>query len=146
MRSVATSARARGEVRRRFFPAESRHFPGQRWCNIGFRTLHLIGIAGLGGGFLYPSLDDEWLRYLYLTLVSGSALVFLSLWSNGVWLVQLRGQAVLLKVLLLALMRFWPDLRLPLFVMVILVSGVFAHAPARVRYFSVLHGRRIDRL
>ena len=42
------------------FPAESRFLPGQRWVNILLRTLHLIGIAGLGGGFFYPSEGDLW--------------------------------------------------------------------------------------
>lgn len=128
------------------FPPVSRLFPGQRWVNIGLRTLHLIGIAGLGGGYFYAAVDQSWLGFLYLTLASGLILTLLSLWSNGIWLLQLRGQAILLKVLLLALIPFWPEHKIALMLAVIIISGLIAHAPGNVRYFSVLHGRRIEHL
>lgn len=32
------------------FPAESRQFYGQRWLNILLRSVHLLGVAGVGGG------------------------------------------------------------------------------------------------
>lgn len=122
---------------------ESRFFPGQRWVNICLRTLHLIGLAGLGGGFLYPPTGDAWVDYLYLTLASGLGLTAISIYSNGIFLVQLRGQAILLKVLLLALIPVWPDARLLIFLVVIVISGLISHAPAEVRYFSIFHGRRV---
>jgi hypothetical protein len=133
-------------LRSHLFPHSSRSFPGQRWVNIGLRTLHLIGIAGLGGGYFYAAMDKSWLGFLYLTLGSGLALVLLSLWSNGIWLLQLRGQAILLKVLLLALIPFWPEHKAAFMLAVIVISGLIAHAPGNVRYFSLLHGRRIERL
>ena len=52
----------------------------------------------------------------------------------------------LLKVLLLAFIPLWPAATLPLFVAVILISGVISHAPGDARYFSLYHGRRIERL
>ncbi len=133
-------------LRQIIFPAESRLFPGQRWANIGLRTLHLLGMAGLGGGYFYAAAGGAWQGFLYLTLGSGLALMLLSVWSNGVWLVQLRGQAILLKVLLLALMPVWPEQRTALLVLVILISGLIAHAPGDVRYYSLFHRRRIERL
>ena len=145
MRSRPDAAEIRGRARLHgLFPEESRYFPGQRWCNIGLRTLHLLGISGLGGGFLYPGLESDWLGYLYLTTFSGIGLTLIFIWSNGIWLLQLRGQAILLKILLLALMPLWPELRLPLFVLVIVISGVISHAPAKVRYYSPLYGRCIE--
>ena len=33
------------------FPAESRQFYGQRWLNILLRSVHLLGVAGVGGGY-----------------------------------------------------------------------------------------------
>jgi len=116
-----------------------RFFPGQRWVTITLRTLHLIGVAGLGGGFLYLALGEEWRGYLSLTLASGLALSAVEAWSHGVaaWLVQLCGLAVVLKVLLLGCMFWFPDVRLPLFVLVIIISSVISHAPARVRHFAI---------
>ena len=58
-------------LKRLLFPVESRFFPGQRWANISLRTLHLIGVAGLGGGFLYPAEGEGWRLFLDLTIASG---------------------------------------------------------------------------
>lgn len=126
------------------FPARSRFFPGQRWANILLRTLHLIGIAGLGGGFFYHSEDDLWRTFFDLTLWSGAGLTAIAVWNSGIWLVQLRGQAILLKLLLLGLMPLFAAQRLPLFLAILVISGVISHAPANVRYYSLFHGRRID--
>ena len=133
-------------LRQLLFPSESRLFPGQRWINIGLRTLHLIGIAGVGGGYFYPAADQSWLDFLYLTLISGLMLMLLSIWSNGIWLVQLRGQAILLKLLLLVLIPFWPEQQAALMVVVIVISGLISHAPGDVRYYSLFHGRRVEHL
>ncbi|MET0117428.1 MAG: hypothetical protein ABW090_08390 [Sedimenticola sp.] len=126
------------------FPRQSRIVPGERWLNVFLRTLHLVGMAGLGAGFLYAAADDTWRLYLQLTLATGFALVLISVYANGIWLVQLRGQMILLKLLLLA-MAFWlPDSKLLLFILVVVISGWIAHAPARVRYYSLYHRRQID--
>lgn len=119
-------------------------FSGKRWVKITLRTLHLVGTAGLGGAFLYQAPRMSWEPYLWLTVVSGFLLAFLELWSNGIWLIQLRGLAILAKLALLAFLPFAAGLEGPLLVAVIVISGVIAHAPASVRYFSVFHGRRID--
>ena len=128
------------------FPAESRYLPGQRWINIGLRTTHLIGVAGLGAGFLYPAADEQWRLYLHIALLSGTLLSLLFIYSNAIWLLQLRGQAILLKVGLFGLIPLLPALRLELFLAVVVLSGIFAHAPAGVRYYSPWHRRRLERL
>jgi hypothetical protein len=133
-------------LRSYLFPAESRFFHGQRWVNVALRTLHLVGIAGLGAGFLYPAADEIWRHYLTLTLLSGAGLALIFAWSNGIWIIQLRGQIVLLKLLLLALMPVWPDARTPMFILIIVLSGWISHATANVRYYSIFHQRRVERL
>jgi len=130
-------------IKRWLFPSESRIFPVQRRANISLRTLHLIGIAGLGGGFLYPAVDETWRLYLQLTVISGIGLSLISVWSNGIWLLQLRGQAILLKLLLLGLIWLLPSFKLPLLMVIILISGYISHAPARVRYYSLWHRRQV---
>jgi hypothetical protein len=126
------------------FPRESRFFPGQRWVNVLFRTLHLVGLGGLGAGFLYPAADDSWRIYLDLVLLSGVGLMLISLYSNGIWLLQLRGQVILLKLLLLAMIPLFPGVTETLFILVILLSGWISHATGDVRYYSLFHRRRID--
>ncbi len=126
--------------RRWFLPDEPRLLPGHRWVNIGLRTLHLIGLCGLGAGFLYAGVDDTWRVYLHLAVWSGVGLSLLFIWSDGVWLLQLQGQVIVVKVVLLGVALAAPDWRAPLFVAVIVLSGVVSHAPARVRHLIVLSG------
>jgi hypothetical protein len=82
-------------LRRALFPAESRYMPGNRWLNVILRTMHLVGIAGIGGGYFYASQGDTWRFYLDLCLVSGTLLALLFVYSNGLWLLQLRGLVIM---------------------------------------------------
>ncbi|WP_456404405.1 hypothetical protein [Thiolapillus sp.] len=128
------------------FPESSRSFPGQRWINISLRTLHLIGLSGTGYGFLTSGNDFNWRPYLLLTIISGGAMMLISIWNNGIWLLQLRGQAILLKLLLLGLILIQPNYHAELFITVIVISGLISHAPGNTRYYSLFYGRRIDSL
>lgn len=128
------------------FPENSRGFPGMRWVNISLRTLHLIGIAGIGGAYFYTVDGNAWMPYLWLTLFSGFSLMGISVYSNGIWLIQLRGLAILIKLLLLLMVTAIPQASLPLIILVIILSGVVAHAPGNLRYYSLWHRKRIERL
>jgi hypothetical protein len=125
------------------FPPRSRDFPGLRWLNITLRSLHLVGMAGLAGGYLYQISAAALLPFWTITLYSGLAMVGLSIWSDGRWLLQLRGVVILGKLLLLWSLP-WLASHLEQgggwgFVVMILLSSVIAHAPARVRYRFVVH-------
>lgn len=128
------------------FPRHSRSFAGKRWLNISLRTLHLIGVAGLGGAYLYAAPRGLWQPYLWLSLGSGFSLMAISLYSNGIWLLQLRGILILFKLFLLGGMVWFPAFDLQLGVAVIVLSSVISHAPGNVRYYSIWHGRRIEYL
>ncbi len=128
------------------FPSRSRFLPGHRWINITLRTLHLVGIAGLGAGFFYSGVDDSWQSYFHLTLSSGFLLLILSVWSNGIWLIQLRGQLIVLKLLLLLMAMLLPDIKFGLIILLVALSSVVSHAPGDIRYYSLYHRRRIETL
>ncbi len=127
------------------FPSEPRYFLGQRWVYVGLRTLHLLGVAGLGAGFLYPAADTTWQAYYLITILSGSILTLLFVWSSGAWLLQIAGQAILLKLVLIGLFPVWPDARMALFIAVIVLSGLIAHAPKHVRHYSQFNLGRQER-
>ncbi len=126
------------------FPAKSRSFKGQRWANILLRTLHLVGMAGMAGGYLHGLAYAQWAGYFWLTTLSGAALVLIALWSSAIWLCQVRGAAILLKLLLLGLIPIFPQTAGPVFILVILISGIVSHAPAKTRYYSLCHGETRD--
>jgi hypothetical protein len=127
-------------------PSPPRFFPGQRWLNIGLRALHLLGVAGTGAALLVPvAADGPWRHYLMLTLATGVAMSLIDAWSDRRWLLQLSGQAVLLKLLLLGLIPLWPAAGPVLLAVVIILSAVVSHAPAGVRHYSFLQGRSLER-
>lgn len=117
-----------------------RFLPGQRWMNITLRGLHLVGIAGLAGGFLFDLPEARWLVYWHLTLATGTLLAALYVWTDAAWLLKLKGQAILAKLALLMLAQVYPAWRAETFVLVIVLSAFFAHAPDRVRSYA--WGRR----
>jgi hypothetical protein len=126
------------------FPDSSRQFHGQRWVNISLRTLHLVGLSGTGYGFLGAGTNFNWKAFLLLTIISGTSMMLISIWSNGIWLLQLRGQTILLKLVLLSIILLQPSYHAELFILVIVLSGLISHAPGNTRYYSVFYGRRID--
>jgi len=117
-------------------PPPEHFFPYLRWLNIGLRGLHLAGIAGLAGGFLFDLPEADWLGYWRLALATGTLLTALYLWTDAGWLMKLKGQAILVKLALLALAYHHPDWRAAVFVLIILFSALFAHAPDRVRSYA----------
>ena len=44
----------------------------KRWTKISLRTLHLLAVAGVGGGILFGLEKDLWINYWWLALVSGA--------------------------------------------------------------------------
>ncbi len=120
---------------RLLFPPEPRLFPGQRWLNIGLRTVHLVGVAGIGGAYLYAVDEALWLPYWLLAIGAGVALSLVYIASSAVWLLQLKGLAIALKLLLLFAAWRLPQWRAELFIGVVVISALIAHAPGRVRGF-----------
>lgn len=121
------------DLRHLLWPEKARSFTGERWVNIALRSVHLVGVSGIGGGFLFDLAPGAWLPFWYLTLGSGLGLAGLYLWGTCAWLVQVKGLAVMLKLVLLAAALRLPAWRAELFVLTILISGVVAHAPGAVR-------------
>lgn len=127
------------------FPASSREFFGKRWFNIILRMLHIVGMIGLGG-YLFGAERSIWQPYIVLILGTGFGLMLLYIISNGIFFIQLRGIAILLKLVLLVMIPLTDISATGLLIAVIVISAVIAHAPGDIRYYSVLHGRRIESL
>ena len=115
----------------------------KRWSKISFRTLHLVSVAGVGGGILFGLDKNLWVNYWWLALVSGALLMLIDAVSNPVWLVQVRGIAVYLKLILLVLMVSYPAWDSYLLIVIIVISGMISHAPSNLRYYSIYHRKII---
>lgn len=115
----------------------------KRWTKISLRTLHLLSVAGVGGGILFGLEEALWIYYWWLALASGGLMMLVDILSNRVWLIQIRGLAIYSKLILLALLGIWPDWDGFLLFVVIIISGVISHAPGKVRYYSIYHKKVI---
>ena len=125
----------------RLFPQQKRDFTAKRYLSISLRTLHLIGIAGFSGFFLYDLPEALWRPYAILALTTGTLMLLVELYVDAIWLIQLRGLAILTKIVLLVLAMSFPQLTTMLFCLIVVISGYFSHAPGKVRYYSPILGR-----
>jgi hypothetical protein len=100
-----------------------------------------MGIAGFAGFFLFALPIEIWRPFALLAVTSGLALISVEIFSDGIWLLQLRGLAVILKLLILAMSFAFPNLALFGFFIIVALSGFFSHAPAKIRYYSPFIGK-----
>ena len=115
----------------------------KRWTKICLRTLHLLAVAGVGGGILFGLDPDLWRGYWWLAMVSGGLLMLIDIISNPLWVLQVRGLVIFLKLTLLLFLGGHPTLDVYLLAVIIILSAVISHAPGKLRYYSVYHGRQI---
>ncbi|MBD1401821.1 hypothetical protein [Pelovirga terrestris] len=108
----------------------------RRLTKVVVRTLHLIGMAGMFGAAMDGASEPT---YFYLAMISGVVLVGMEAYSGWIWFVQLRGVAVYVKLLLLALLHVALQHAIVILIGVIAISGFMSHAPGWIRYYSLLH-------
>ena len=113
----------------------------KRWTKISLRTLHVLAVAGVGGGILFGLEKGLWVSYWWLALVSGVLIMVIDIVSNPIWIVQVRGLTIFLKLILLAFLGSYPSLDRWLLFVIIIISAVISHAPGKLRYYSVYHRR-----
>ncbi len=116
----------------------------KRWSKISLRTLHLLAVAGVGGGVLFALDKDLWINYWWLALVSGVLMMLLDIAANPIWMVQVRGVVILFKLILLVLLGINPGWDSFLLAVIIIISAVISHAPGKLRYYSLYHRRVIS--
>jgi hypothetical protein len=114
---------------------------GARVIRTTLRTAHLIAFGALYGGHVYGVAAESLRPALLATVASGGALMAFEIYSNALWLAQLRGLATLVKIALVATVALAWDTRIWLLTAAIAIGGVVSHMPSRYRYYSVIHGR-----
>lgn len=115
----------------------------RRWSKITLRTLHIIAMAGVGGGILFGLEQSLWLHYWWLSIFSGVLLVLFDVLPNPVWLIQVRGLSVYIKLVLLVCLWKFPAWDIAILLAIIVLSAVISHAPSKLRYYSIYHRKVI---
>jgi hypothetical protein len=125
-------------------PATLRAFPGIRWLRIALRTTHLIAMGLLVGGVAVGASRSDLSAALWGTFLSGVLFVAVELYQSAMFLFQVKGVAVLVKLLLLVAAVELPESALPLIIAAIVIGGISSHMPGRYRHYSFLHGRTLQ--
>lgn len=111
--------------------AAQRSFPGKRWVVNALRALHLIGVVGFAAHWLAtPAAGCN--NYCLTMVGSGLAIVALDWWANRDYWLELKGLGMALKLALVAVLVWAPELG-ALFWAVLVMSVLVAHAPGRLR-------------
>jgi len=113
-----------------------------RFWNIAFRTAHIAAMGVLLGGHAFDVSRERLLPALWATIGTGVILVGLEAGGRLFWFHQGRGIITLVKLgLLCAVPLLWPywSARLAVLMAVVVLASVGAHAPARLRYYSVIY-------
>ena len=116
----------------------------KRWTKISLRTLHLLAVAGVGGGVLFGLEKGLWINYWWLAMASGILMILIDWISNPVWIIQIRGLVIILKLALLLLLGYNTNWDGMLLIFIIIISAVISHAPGNVRYYSIYHKKVIS--
>lgn len=118
--------------------------PHERLWNVALRTVHLMAFGLLLGGHAWEVEADRLLAALWVTVLSGAALMGLELVKSLEWLFLGKGVMVLAKLALLLLVPVFWEARLPLLLAVVGVASVGSHMPARFRHYSLLRRRVLE--
>lgn len=114
-----------------------------RWASIGLRSLHLLGAALLGASLLGAPLPAWWGGGLMLA--SGGVLFVADQLAGRIDVRELAGAWILAKLAGVAWMLAVPAHAPALFVVLLLGSSVFSHAPRELRHTPVAGRRRAPR-
>lgn len=114
-----------------------------RAWNITLRTAHIAAGGALFGGHVFDVGAERLAAWLWLTLLTGIALVTIEARHGGRWPAEARGAMVLVKVLLLCVLPWLWGYRVELLAAVIVLGSVGSHMPKRLRHYSLLERRYV---
>ena len=96
----------------------------RRWLSVVLRGVHLAAVIALGADVLNAAPQPYAPHAGTLVLASGVAIWLLDLWQRPAHLIEGAGLSLFAKLLLVAWMLAQPELRVPLFWIIVLWSAV----------------------
>jgi hypothetical protein len=112
--------------------------PHRRAWNILFRTMHLLAISVLVGGHVFHAPADQLRPVLYWAIASGIGMAVVETYPSPRSLLQGWGILLMLKLLLLCIVPFAWNYRVPILLLVLAIASVGSHMGRRFRHSSPL--------
>ena len=116
------------------FPAQPRTFPYRRTIRTCLRALHILTTGVLLGGHMFDQPPEILLAWLWGSIVSGLLLFATDLHASCAVLIELRGMAVFVKILLLLLIPLMWESRVSLLIASLIIGAVSSHIPRTYRH------------
>lgn len=103
------------------------------------RSSHILCVCILLGG-LYFRPEATQIRYwLAGVIITGLGLLIMEIFRNAAMLIEIRGIAVLIKMLLLlGLTQVNPGHQISILMVIVFSSALISHSPRYFRHYSVL--------
>ncbi len=120
------------------FPKIPRDFPFRRSMRTLLRTIHIFTSGILLGGLIFNqpvAILEPWLMG---AVISGLFLMATDLHASFAVLCELRGMAVMVKILLLVLVPVFWEARVHLLIAALVIGSVSSHMPKRYRHKVLL--------
>jgi hypothetical protein len=111
-----------------------------RACNIALRTSHIAVASVLAGGHYFGMEPDRLIAWLYMTLLSGAALLAVEAYPDRNWYREARAWMVCAKILLTGLIGWQWNYRLLWLLLIIIIGSVGSHMPKALRHHRVIPG------
>ncbi len=105
---------------------------------IALRSVHIFTTGTLVGGYIFDQSAAVLLPWLWGSVISGILLLATDLHASFAVLCELRGIAVIVKVLLMLLIPLFWEARVPLLLAALVVGAVSSHMPRRYRHLVLL--------
>ena len=126
-------------ARRLLFPETFRKFPYRRFILNALRSVHIVCLSFLVGGFFFDQHNSLLLPWFVGTLASGLGIFLLDLYGSCIALFEVRGISVLIKLGLLGLLPFLDRIsQLYLLTALIIFSSLLSHSTRSLRHKSLM--------
>ena len=120
------------------FPDKPRDLPYRRTIRILLRALHILTAGTLVGGHIFNQPLTILEPWLWATVITGLLMLLTDIHSSMAFFFELRGIAVLLKILLLLLIPFFWKQRVAILIAVLLIGAISSHLPKRYRHKTLM--------
>ena len=125
------------------FPVRPRDFPYRRSVIILFRTVHILAAGVLLGGYIFnqsPAMLEPW---LWGTVISGLLILAADIHASLAVIFEVRGIAVLLKIILLFLAAIYWEKRVLILIIALAIGAISSHMPKQYRHRLLFFQKQI---
>jgi len=109
-----------------------------RATNIALRTAHICTAGVVAGGHIFDVGPAHIISWTWPAIITGAALMFLEAFPSWRYVCEGRGAMVVGKLVLLCLIPWQWNARVPVLIAVMVIGSIGSHMPKRYRHYPLL--------